>query len=80
MSGAETGEPPTFDPRELTSAQCYGDACVCCHKKWPRPRERVGRLPDGLQVLACDDCASAMVRLATVRPVPGRPVELVAHN
>lgn len=80
MSGAEIGEPPMFDPRDLTSAQCYGDACVCCHKKWPRPRTRVGRLPDGYQVLACDDCAPVLLRSAVVKPVPERPVELVAHN
>jgi hypothetical protein len=56
-----TGE-PRFDPGALTAAQCQGDACVVCHKKWPRPRARVGLLPDGRRVLACDDCAPALPR------------------
>ena len=32
----------TFDPEGLSCAQREGDACVVCHKKWPRPRIRVG--------------------------------------
>jgi len=27
-----------FDPAGLTVTQRDGDACVVCHKKWPRPR------------------------------------------
>jgi hypothetical protein len=52
----------TFDPGALSAEQIYGDACVVCHKKWPRPRVRVGRLPDGSRVLACADCAPALPR------------------
>lgn len=76
---AETGESPTFDPQALTPAQCDGEACVGCHKKWPRPRARVGRLPDGYPVLACEDCAPALLR-AAARPSAGRPAALAAHN
>ncbi|GLW62647.1 hypothetical protein Arub01_08910 [Actinomadura rubrobrunea] len=54
----------TFDPGALTAAQRDGDACVLCHKKWPRPRIRVGRLPEGQGVFACEECAPA------IRPVP----------
>ncbi|TDB86504.1 hypothetical protein E1264_17620 [Actinomadura sp. KC216] len=50
---------PTVDPGGLTTAQRLGDACVVCRKKWPRPRVRVGRLPDSTGVFACDDCAPA---------------------
>ncbi|GGV02998.1 hypothetical protein ACFHW2_09285 [Actinomadura sp. LOL_016] len=50
---------PTFDPAPLTTAQRLGDACIACGKKWPRPRVRVGRLPDSTGVFACDDCAPA---------------------
>ncbi|MDF5753939.1 hypothetical protein [Spongiactinospora sp. TRM90649] len=62
----------TFDPDGLTSAQRYGDACVVCHKKWPRPRVRVGRLPDDTAVLACDDCAEALTPPTGLCPFPGR--------
>lgn len=51
---------PTFDPDGLTAAQRYGEACVVCHKKWPRPRAHVGRLPDDSRVFACDDCVPAL--------------------
>ncbi|MFI0450586.1 hypothetical protein [Actinomadura sp. 6N118] len=51
-----------FDPGALSAAQRNGDACVACHKKWPRPRVRVGRLPDGPGVFACADCATALPR------------------
>ncbi|MER7506260.1 hypothetical protein [Nonomuraea pusilla] len=51
----------TFDPEGLTWAQREGDACVVCHKRWPRPRVRVGRLPDDCAVLACADCADALL-------------------
>jgi hypothetical protein len=51
---------PTFDPKGLTIEQCWGEACVICHKKWPRPRVHVGRLPDDSRVFACDDCAPAL--------------------
>jgi hypothetical protein len=54
----QTGE-PTVDPGGLTEAQLLGDACVVCRKKWPRPRVRVGRLPDSSGVFACDECAPA---------------------
>ena len=46
-----------FDPEPLTAAQRNGRACVACRKRWPRPRIRVGRLPDGRAVMACEDCA-----------------------
>lgn len=64
----------TFDPEGLSWAQREGDACVVCHKKWPRPRARVGRLPDDSAVLACHDCAAAMfpVPMATVVAFPRR--------
>nr|WP_231330825.1 hypothetical protein [Actinomadura graeca] len=52
---AQTDE-PTIDPAPLTHAQRLGDACVVCRKKWPRPRIRVGRLPDTSAVFACEDC------------------------
>ncbi len=55
-----TGE-PVVDPVGLSAAQLLGDACVVCRKKWPRPRVRVGRLPDSSGVFA-------MRRLRT-RPV-----------
>ena len=54
----QAGE-PTVDPGGLTTAQLLGDACVVCRKKWPRPRVRVGRLPDSTGVFACDECAPA---------------------
>lgn len=50
----------TFDPDGLSGAQRYGEACVVCHKKWPRPRIHVGRLPDDSRIFACDDCAPAL--------------------
>lgn len=63
-----------FDPEELSPAQSFGDACVVCHKKWPRPRVRVGRLPDRSPVMACADCAEALfpAPLAKVVAFPGR--------
>ncbi|TDD92614.1 hypothetical protein E1298_10500 [Actinomadura rubrisoli] len=48
---------PTLDPGALSTAQRLGDACAVCRKRWPRPRVRVGRLPDSSGVFACDDCA-----------------------
>jgi hypothetical protein len=51
----------TFDLTGLTPVQRDGDACVVCHKKWPRPRVKVGRLPDNAPVHACDDCAEALL-------------------
>jgi hypothetical protein len=51
---------PTFDPEDLTGPQRDGDACVVCHKKWPRPRVRAGRLPEGSPVMACEECAKAL--------------------
>ncbi|MEV0590834.1 hypothetical protein [Nonomuraea cavernae] len=64
----------TFDPDDLSSAQREGEACVVCHKRWPRPRVRVGRLPDHSAVLACGDCAEALTPapLATVVAFPAR--------
>ncbi|MEU9887317.1 hypothetical protein [Sphaerisporangium sp. NPDC051011] len=59
----------TFDPGDLTGPQRDGDACVVCHKKWPRPRVRVGRLPDNRPVMACDECAKA---LTPATPAPRR--------
>ncbi|TDC68146.1 hypothetical protein E1200_12560 [Actinomadura sp. GC306] len=54
----QTGE-PTVDPGGLSTAQRLGDACVGCRKRWPRPRVRVGRLPDSTGVFACEECAPA---------------------
>ncbi|SFN09362.1 MULTISPECIES: hypothetical protein [Actinomadura] len=54
----QTGE-PIVDQGGLSRAQRLGDACVVCRKSWPRPRVRVGRLPDSSGVFACDDCAPA---------------------
>lgn len=64
----------TFDPEGLTTAQRDGDACVVCHKRWPRPRVRVGRLPDDSAVLACADCSEALLPapMATVVAFPSR--------
>ncbi|MFC4050964.1 hypothetical protein ACFOY4_14840 [Actinomadura syzygii] len=50
---------PTMDPRGLSTAQRFGEACVVCRRKWPRPRVRVGRLPDSTGVFACEECAPA---------------------
>ncbi|MBP2702870.1 hypothetical protein JOL79_03515 [Microbispora sp. RL4-1S] len=63
----------TFDPDGLTMTQRDGDACVVCHKKWPRPRVKVGTLPDSAPVHACDDCAEALLPVSdpTV-PLPRR--------
>ena len=47
----------TFDSTALTITQRHGNACVICHKKWPRPRIRAGQVPCGSEVYACDDCA-----------------------
>ncbi|WP_131740431.1 hypothetical protein [Actinomadura roseirufa] len=54
----QTGE-PTIDPGVLDNAQRRGVACVVCRKRWPRPRVRVGRLPDSSGVFACAECAPA---------------------
>ncbi|MER6944602.1 hypothetical protein ABZ297_40465 [Nonomuraea sp. NPDC005983] len=64
----------TFDPEGLSCAQRDGDACVVCHKKWPRPRVRVGRFPDDSAVMACHDCAEALIPapMATVVAFPSR--------
>jgi hypothetical protein len=50
----------TFDPGALSAAQRVGDACIVCHKKWPRPSVRIGRLPAGSGVFVCADCAPAL--------------------
>ncbi|WP_018655233.1 hypothetical protein [Actinomadura flavalba] len=52
-----------FDPGPLNADQRHGDACVVCRKKWPRPRVRVGHVPGGGGVFACDECA-------VILPVP----------
>jgi hypothetical protein len=64
----------TFDPEGLTWAQREGDACVVGHQRWPRPRVRVGRLPDDSSVLACGDCAEALLPApkSTVVAFPSR--------
>ncbi len=64
----------TFDPEGMSAAQRQGDACVVCHKRWPRPRVRVGRFPDDMTALACADCAEALLPapLATVVAFPSR--------
>ncbi|MBA9007059.1 hypothetical protein HNR21_005941 [Actinomadura cellulosilytica] len=65
-----------FDPGALSAAQRDGDACVACHKRWPRPRVRVGCLPSGSGVFACEDCAPALPRPRPAEPGSGagRPV------
>ncbi|MCT9933941.1 hypothetical protein N5079_27390 [Planotetraspora sp. A-T 1434] len=62
----------TFDPAGLTITQRDGDACVVCHKKWPRPRIKVGVLPDNTPVHACDDCAEALMPMPDNVPLPRR--------
>lgn len=57
-----------FDPEPLTAAQRSGRACVSCSKRWPRPRVRVGRLPDGSPVMACDDCGPAILEASPPDP------------
>jgi hypothetical protein len=64
-SGSQDGT--VFDPEPLTAAQRSGRACVSCSKRWPRPRIRVGWLPDGSPVMACDDCGPG-IREASVDP------------
>ncbi|WP_433253658.1 hypothetical protein ACQPYK_10660 [Streptosporangium sp. CA-135522] len=64
----------TFDPEGLTPTQREGDACVACHKKWPRPRIRIGRLPDDGALYACPECADALLPdlQENVYPLPRR--------
>ncbi|MEV6862208.1 hypothetical protein AB0M44_14570 [Streptosporangium subroseum] len=64
----------TFDPEGLSRTQCEGDACVACHKKWPRPRIRIGRLPDDRALFACPECADALLpeSQTNVHPFPRR--------
>ncbi|GII89784.1 hypothetical protein [Sinosporangium siamense] len=69
----------TFDPGHLTSAQRDGDACVVCHKKWPRPRVRVGRLPSSAYVLACHECAETLDLVAPVRQGRTRAGQAIAR-
>ena len=45
-----------IDPAGLTAAQRAGEACVSCHKKWPRPTALAGHLADGQPLYRCDDC------------------------
>ena len=49
-----------FETDALSVAQRDGEACVLCQRRRPRPRRRIGCLPDGSGVLACDDCAPAL--------------------
>lgn len=66
-----------FDPGALSAAQRDGDACVVCHKKWPRPRVRVGCLPNGSGAFACADCAPVLPKPREAGPAArdaGRPV------
>lgn len=62
----------TFDPDGLTAAQREGNACVVCHKRWPRPRFRVGRLPDDSPVRSCGDCLDILMPAAFAAPRPHR--------
>lgn len=63
MSTALADNELVWDPAELTVAQRAGDACVSCRKRWPRPRCRVGVLPDRDPVYACRTCV-ALIRPA----------------
>jgi hypothetical protein len=47
---------PMLDVAGLTAAQCAGEACVSCHKKWPRPAVPAAHLADGRVLYRCDDC------------------------
>ncbi|SEG62552.1 hypothetical protein SAMN04489712_107304 [Thermomonospora echinospora] len=84
---SRTGE-LMFDPGALSAVQRDGDACVVCHKRWPRPRVRAGCLPNGSGVFACDDCAPALPSPRPAEPEggAGRPVsgpapgEAVTHR
>lgn len=62
----------TFDPAGLTLTQRDGDACVVCHQRWPRPRVRVGLLPDNAPVHACHDCAETLLPGTETVPLPRR--------
>ncbi|PRX95527.1 hypothetical protein [Allonocardiopsis opalescens] len=48
------------DADDLTPAQLAGDACVVCHVRWPRPRHRIGSLPNGRPARGCGECAGAI--------------------
>ncbi|REE99153.1 hypothetical protein [Thermomonospora umbrina] len=65
-----TGE-YVLDPGALSAVQREGDACVVCHKRWPRPHVRVGCLPNGSGVFACADCAPALPEPRRVDPAQG---------
>ncbi|MFC0041181.1 hypothetical protein [Actinomadura rayongensis] len=62
---------PGFDPAGLDAAQRHGDACVVCRKRWPRPRVRVGHVPGGGGVFACDECATMLPGRTVRRPERG---------
>ena len=47
---------PLLDAAGLTAAQRAGEACVSCHKKWPRPSVPAAHLADGRVLYRCDDC------------------------
>jgi hypothetical protein len=51
---------PRIDPTGLTARQRKGQACVSCHKKWPRPSVLVGYLPTGQPLYVCDDCVAVI--------------------
>jgi hypothetical protein len=44
---------PVIDPTGLTARQLAGNACVLCHKSWPRTL--IGQFPDSTPALACHD-------------------------
>ncbi|HEY1915400.1 MAG TPA: hypothetical protein VGH27_07470 [Streptosporangiaceae bacterium] len=55
---------PVIDPHSLTAAQCAGRRCAvrnCRRRLVHRQTEAVGRLPDGRPVLACYECAPAVI-------------------
>ncbi|HEY3735675.1 MAG TPA: hypothetical protein VGL63_17360 [Streptosporangiaceae bacterium] len=50
---------PTIDPRSLTDAQLAGRRCAVpnCQRPLSGPVYKVGRLPGGRPVVACEECA-----------------------
>jgi hypothetical protein len=55
---------PLIDPHSLTATQCAGQRCAvpnCRRRLVHRQTGVVGRLPDGRPVLACDECAPAVI-------------------
>lgn len=70
MTTPDATGPAVFDPAGLDPAQRDGRACVACHKAWPCPEVKVGRLPDDREVYACDDCAVMLPGGAGTQPGP----------